>query len=162
MTTYDEQLLSAVQGELTIIIRPYCEYCGNRAQIEAEGVIPDGTEWPDGFCDSYWWDANGVQYWLRRKRPEGVKGPRRNFLACDNWRLRISPGGLWQDDRINQKAKELEQLLYRQSAAGRAEWARNWDLYSAAIDDKKFQAFKSLIPALIPPPRKRRSTTDAG
>jgi hypothetical protein len=40
-------------SELTIILRPYdaqlCMYSGTRAQLEAEGVIPDNVEWPLGF-----------------------------------------------------------------------------------------------------------------
>lgn len=162
MTTPKTSRIASGQdlGELTIIISPgawaYCEYIGTRTQLEAEGVIPAGTEWPDGFFDIRW-KASDLDFWLRRQRPEGVKGPRRAFLDCDNWCLRMRKSD-WNafDGDIERKAKDLRRMIYDQSPEGRAAFMTMIDLSLDADDDEKFQAFKALIPGLIPPPRKRR------
>ncbi|WDD94662.1 hypothetical protein Bsp3421_004796 [Burkholderia sp. FERM BP-3421] len=147
-------------GELTIILRPMdmsmSQYIGTRMQLEAEGVIPAGTKWPDGYRDLIW-VADGLRFHLRRERPEGAKGSRRDFIDCDNWVLRMQrPGSNWPDDCLKLQAEKLRQMLYAQSDEGRAAWNRRYKLYFAAGDDEKFQAFKALIPSLIPPPRKPR------
>lgn len=148
-------------GELTIIIRPsnlaLCWYIGTRMQLEAEGVIPPGTKWPDGFNDVKW-EAGGVRFWLHRQRPEGAKGPRRAFLDCDNWMLRMDPARSSLDEHITNKAKELALAVYRASPEGRAAWCKSWEMYRDAQGDEKFQSFKALVPGLIPPPRKPRSS----
>lgn len=157
--TMAPEICSPDLGELTIIIRPsdlaLCWYVGTRMQLEAEGVIPAGTEWPDGFCDVRW-EANGLRFWLHRQRPKGVKGPRRAFLDCDNWCLRMNKPGSNVDNPIERKAKDLALEIYRQSPEGRVAWSKRWKLYWAAHEDEKFQAFKALIPGLIAPSRKRR------
>ena len=50
----------------------------------------------------------------------------------------------------------IAQQSYSQTPAGQAEFFRQCELYYAACNDEKFQAFKALIPGLIPPSRKRR------
>ncbi|HEX7685221.1 MAG TPA: hypothetical protein VF446_17085 [Trinickia sp.] len=55
-------------GELTIIMLydyQYSEYWGTRAQLEAEGVIPDDFEWPEGFNSAYW-QSGPFDFWLRQ------------------------------------------------------------------------------------------------
>lgn len=146
-------------GELKIIISlglSFCMYVGTRAHLDAEGVIPVGTKWPDGFS---WvsWEANGLRFRLVRERPEGAKGPRRVFLDCDNWCLRMDVQGRSVADAvIKHKADNLAQYIHGQTPAGQAEFFRQCELYYAACNDEKFQAFKALIPGLIPPSRKRR------
>lgn len=139
-------------GELTILIRPHdsahCEYIGTRMQIEAEGVIPEGIKWPDGFINNFW-QANGFRYWLRRQRPEGVKGPRRNFLFCDNWCLCISkeePPGY--SEAIARKEKELQTLRKHQTQEWITVSNEQFRRCCAARTDEKFQEFMSLFPAI--------------
>ncbi|WP_322027844.1 hypothetical protein [Burkholderia sp. BCC1977] len=137
--------------ELTIIMDrgwSRTEFIGTRTQLEDEGVIPIEIEWPDGFR-SVSWDANGLCYWMQRQRPEGAKGPRRDFLKCDNWYLRVDSTS-WDYDRsvIETKANELRQLLVAQSPEGKAERSLQRTRYSAAVEDKKFQAFKVKVPAI--------------
>lgn len=145
-------------GELTIKLDSKwstAEYIGTRTQLEAEGVIPPQTKWPDGF-NSVFWTVAGVRFWLRRERPEGARGPRKAFLDCDNWCLRMDPENIdCANQAIKLKAKELAELTYRQSAKGRAEWDRSWKLFWKAQEDDKFQAFKNLL-GLNPPPRRGR------
>ncbi|MGF6974919.1 hypothetical protein QFZ94_003369 [Paraburkholderia sp. JPY465] len=148
-------------GELTIIMQagslPHCNYIGTRMQLEAEGILPADTRWPDGFAYGNKWEANGLCFSLCRQRPEGAKGPRRAFLDCDNWCLRIEPADGWSHDYVLEaKAKEMKALLYRRTPEWSKEQSERCKRYYAAEKDEKFQAFKALIPGLIPAPGKRR------
>lgn len=143
-----------------IVCSPFdgiAEYQGTRAALEAEGVIPTGTVWPDGFDSLYWGDDN-FSYWLRRERPEGVKGPRKQFLGMDWWMFRCDPVKVqsWEAKAIEKKAKALASEIYRQSPNGRAEWGKQLNAYMEARRDDKFQAFKALIPGIVRPKRGRR------
>ncbi|MDN7906229.1 hypothetical protein QZM18_19215 [Burkholderia diffusa] len=147
---------SKLLDEITIVIRPhnlhFCEYIGTRLQLEAEGIIPSGTKWPDGFREIRW-RANDLYFSLRRERPEGVKGPRRSFFDCDNWRLRIEPENRSESERaylIAEKAKELHDLIRIGSNEWRTELYKSHGTFVAAKNDRGFQAFKALIPALAP------------
>jgi len=70
--------------ELVVCLNPYnldyCEYFGTRAMLEAEGILPENINWPEGF-DGNRWDDGRFKYWLRRVRPEGIKGPKKAFLG---------------------------------------------------------------------------------
>ncbi|MES2024480.1 MAG: hypothetical protein V4448_02880 [Pseudomonadota bacterium] len=138
------------------------EYQGNRAQLEAEGVIPEGTEWPDGDS-SVKWEAGRFTYRLRRTRPDGMKGPKKLWVEADWWALRwdTTEPQDYAANEIKRKTKELADTIYRRSPRGCAEWSANWNRYCKALEDKKFQAFKALIPALVPTKRGRRSTKNA-
>lgn len=143
-----------------IVCTPYreiAEYQGTRAALEAEGVIPAGTKWPDGFDDLFWEDDK-FRYWLRRKRPEGIKGPRKQFLDLDWWMFRCDPLNAKPVDirNVERKVKELADIIHRQSAKGQAEWSTQWNRYWEARKDDKFQAFKALIPGVNRPKRGRR------
>lgn len=132
------------------------DYQGTRAALEAEGVIPTGTEWPEGFNETHWKDDK-FSYWLRRERPAGPKGPRKQFLNLDWWMLRINPAQpQYSQMVIERKAKELAEAIYRQSAKGSAEIEERWERYWAAKKDEKFQAFKALIPGINRPKRGSR------
>jgi hypothetical protein len=137
--------------------RGIAEYQGTRAALEAEGIIPSDTKWPDGFGDLHWEDDK-FKYWIRRLRPEGVKGPRKQFLGVDWWMLRCSPvNGMSRDaEAIELKAKALADEIYRQTPKYREECNKEWDAYSKARDDDKFQAFKSLIAGITRHKRGRR------
>ncbi|PRX32232.1 hypothetical protein B0G75_104253 [Paraburkholderia sp. BL18I3N2] len=148
-------------GELTILLRPsdiaMAVYVGTRAQLEGEGVIPPGTEWPTGFA-SVCWQANGIDFCLKRERPEGAKGRQREFVECDNWWLRVTNPRLnWPDESIRLQYMKLGRLLYQRTQEGIAALNRQHEMYWSARRDEKYQAFKALIPGLVPPPRKRRN-----
>jgi hypothetical protein len=145
-------------GELTIILRirnfPIFLYIGTRMQLEAEGIIPHGTIWPDGFRKIQW-AASNLLFELGRQRPKNTKGPRRDFIDCDNWQLRVKrPDWNWPDEHLRLTLKKAERLRYQRSEEGRAESNRLCALYCAAQSDEKFQMFKALIPALTTPRRK--------
>lgn len=146
-----------------IIVRtPYsdiAEYQGTRAALEAEGVIPVGTKWPKDFNELHWED-DGFRYWMRRERPEGAKGPRKQLVNVDWWMLRFVPLNRPSPPEmaIMRKIKALNDEIYRQSAKGRAEYNELLRRYCMATDDERFQAFKALVPGLIPPKRGRLLT----
>lgn len=151
------------EREICITIRPhglyFWQYEGTRAQLEAEGVIPPATEWPQGTQRQYW-DDSRFSWYLRRTRPAGMKGPMKLWISGDWWCLCCdelsSPIDRGAARRIMDKARDLAKELHRQTPAGQREQdaasARYWQAYS----DKSFQAFKSLIPGLIPPKRGRQ------
>lgn len=147
--------------ELVVILNPYnldfSKFVGSRAMLEAEGVIPDGTKWPEGY-DDLRWQAGKFDYWLHRQRPEGAKGPRRDFADCDWWCLRwkLTNAPSYEARQIMLKAKALKDAIYRHSVEGRQAFNKQIKSYFAALDDARFQQFKAAIPGLVPPRRGRR------
>lgn len=144
-----------------IVCTPYsniAEYQGTRAALEAEGVIPADIEWPEGFKDLHWNDDQ-FRYWLCRKRPNSIKGPRQQFLDIDWWMFRRDPLNAKPIGVriVEEKAKELADTIYRCSPQGEAAWFAQWDRYQQSTKDVAFQAFKALIPGLIQPKRGRRT-----
>ena len=147
--------------ELVVCLNPYnldyCEYFGTRAMLEAEGILPENINWPEGF-DGNRWDDGRFKYWLRRVRPEGIKGPKKAFLGVDWWMLRweLLNGLSFAERALAQKRKELEDMLHRQSPAVMLESCAAEKRYWAARKDDKFQAFKALVPGLVRPRRDRK------
>jgi len=134
------------------------EYIGTWAALESEGLIPSGTTWPESFNDLQW-ESGSSRYWLRRQRPEGVKGPRKLFVEVDWWCLRIDPvcQESVADQAIRKKAKALADEIYRQSAEGKREWFEMWRRHDESRKDAAFQAFKARIPGLVLPRRCRKA-----
>ncbi|MFM0013719.1 hypothetical protein [Paraburkholderia sediminicola] len=159
----DEAAPARVPGDLIIEMSPKfgsCSYYGSRALLEAEGVIPSGTEWPIGFT-SVKWDAGQFHFRLMRTRPDGAKGHRKIFAECDWWQLwwhKINDIS-WEDRAIARKTKELKDILYRHSERGKKEWSARYQLFYAAGKDQRFQAFKTLIPGLVRPKRGRKAAS---
>ncbi|VWD17337.1 hypothetical protein [Burkholderia contaminans] len=148
---------SNLADELTIVIEPHfgwASYIGTRMQLEAEGLIPEGTQWPGGFRWLHW-KSNGLRFCLRRKRPEGAKGSRREFFNCDNWCLRTEREDCSNGEiQIRLKFNELRKMLYRESDEGRRDSAEQLKAFFQTSKDKEFQAFKTLIPGLVPSQRR--------
>lgn len=130
------------------------EIVGTRAMLEAEGIIPAGMPWPEGF-DERCIESGKFTYWLRRRRPDGAKGPRRDFLECDWWTVRwiLTTDIPWHVRDLKQKKKALSDALYFQSPAFFAKIERQMKAAHAMKCDKAFQQFLTLIPALNPPAR---------
>lgn len=154
------------QSEIIVTIG-YCRdiswLTGTRGALESEGVIPENMQWPSGFSE-HSWQAGSLKFKIRRKRPAGIKGPRRDFLNIDWWSLRIEP--VTEPDRaaraIAEKAKELRDAIYFHSPKGIAERSLMFKRHWKAIMDDDFQAFKAKIPGLIPPPRPTRQAKAQG
>jgi len=151
--------------ELKVIIRPYnmdyWRFEGTRAQLEAEGVLPPDVVWPEGD-QLYRWKSGRSQFVLCRMRPEGIRGPKRVWTSGDWWSVRCEYDyALSEDARtVLQKERELAEVRYRLSPAGKrqsdAEWRRHW----AAHTDKAFQAFKAtFMPIRKKPGRKPKASS---
>jgi hypothetical protein len=133
---------------------------GSAAQLQAEGVIPGGFEWPRAATMARW-EESGFSYWLFRVRPKGHKGPPSSWWPLDNWCIRICVVGRdnqWHiSRRLARKTEELRAEFHRHTAAGHAEWHERYRRHAAAQADRHFQAFKALVPGLVPPKRGRKS-----
>lgn len=143
-----------------IVCTPYrdiAEYQGTRAALEAEGVIPPGIKWPESF-DELKWEDERLHFWLRRERPEGVRGPRKQFLDVDWWMVRFEPlkTESFETRIVKRKEKELADTIYNHSSKGQAERSKHWACYWEAERDEKFQAFKAAIPGITRPKRGRK------
>ncbi|MFY9476358.1 MAG: hypothetical protein WAQ08_01610 [Aquabacterium sp.] len=153
---------STAERELIIDIRQdeWAHFVGTAAQLVSEGLIPESFEWPPADV-SKCWEANGFDYWLRRNRPEGHKGPKRSWLELDNWFISVKVTGrdyTWRTRRaLERKTEELRAEYYRHTAEGSQEWSASWNRYWQARQDKAFQAFKTRIPGLVPPKRGRKA-----
>jgi hypothetical protein len=147
--------------ELRIEIWPdeWADYIGAAAHLQAEGLIPEGFEWPRA-ADHERWEAGGFTYWLRRVRPEGHKGPMRSWLALDHWCLRVWVAGRdyawYTGQQLARKAAALKAEFHRHTPQGRREWDALCKRYWAACSDRHFQSFKALVPGLVPPKRGRK------
>ena len=86
-----QALGASAPDDLIVVLNPhnldFAEFLGPRAMLEAEGIIPPGTNWPQGY-DDLRWQAGRFNYWLSRRRPPGAKGPRKQFADCDWFLLR--------------------------------------------------------------------------
>lgn len=68
----------------------------------------------------------------------------------------------WRTRRaLERKTEELRAEYYRHTTEVSREWSANWSRYWKAHEDKAFQAFKSLIPGLVPPKRGRKPKSQA-
>ena len=150
------------EREQRIDLRPFgwrrWDIEGTRAQLEADGAIPPGTQWPAGVR-RLTWTAGPLEFELRRTRPAGMKGPMRLWVEGDWWLLvctQVEREHPVQTEADNVR-RELERLTYLQSPAGQREHSEQWRRYWKARDDKAFQSFKALIPGLNPPRRGRRA-----
>lgn len=157
-----------VEPELTIAVRPYdldkASYYGTRAQLEAEGVVPKNIKWPSGKTAAGW-KRDGLEWSLRRVRPEGMKGPMRKWMEGDYWKVSselptccLSKG---EHERI-QAQRDLEDAARRLDPAYQLAKAVLSDKWNRAYHDKAYRAFKALVPGLIPPKRGRKPKTAEG
>jgi len=156
------------ERELQITIWPdeSTKFEGSAAQLVAEGIIAKGFKWPRAAALERW-EANGFDYWLSRARPQGWKGSMKTWLEVDNWvvHIRVAGRDYFERNRLKlvRKSAELQAELRaecrRRPPAGLREWETKWSHYFDARDDKAFQAFKALIPGLIPPKRGRKAKT---
>ena len=149
-TKYPTLQPELIASDIRVRIWPdeFAQYTGTRAQLEAEGLIPKDFEWPRVAADAHW-EAEVLDYGLRRVRPDDFRGPMRGWLVLDNWQVRVSVVGrdrAWHDRRdIERQRDELTEAIYRQTPSGRYQWEKDWGIYWKAREDKAFQQFKALV-----------------
>lgn len=142
------------EHDLVISLHPCHSRVDNRgtaSQLQSEGLIPGGFEWPRASAEKVW-SVNGLEYRLRRARPYGHKG---SWIELDSWSLIIMAGDRdwysFERRDIERKAEELRVKAYRLTPEGDREWRAFADRCWAASQDKAFQDFR----ALFVPERKR-------
>ncbi|WP_157645132.1 hypothetical protein [Burkholderia ubonensis] len=127
-------------------------YQGTRAQLEAEGIIPDGLEWPTGR-NHVGWRRGERHFSLMRCKVPGTKQKVADWGCGDWWIISVGKDHTL-DPEIAEQAKKLRAMIYERSPQGKAARAEHWRRIDAAYRDEKFQAFKALIPGLAPVSRK--------
>lgn len=141
------------ENELRIEIYPRGYDCwrGTRAQLQAEGMIPEGLEWPRHPAQKCW--LSGPFFFrLIHLESRGPKGSTPPVPEVERWACRrsIFTGG--EDNFSSARIYEISQMLareiWRRTPAARAQWDRYWK----AHQDRRFQAFKALF---VPQPKKR-------
>lgn len=139
----------------------YATYKGTRAQLEAEGVIPANPKWPSGRTTVHW-QAGKYSFELRRTRPDGLKGPMTLWTNGDWWHVQwmLTNGPSHKERAFKWKVEELADEWHRHSDIYRQIHAAQFRKYWAAREDTRFQAFKALIPGLIPPKRGRKKKSE--
>jgi hypothetical protein len=80
-----------IESDLTIEIAPGWAPCfrGSSAQLLAEGLIPKDFIWPHRTQPLFWEDGQ-FEYFLKRCRPAGIKGPQSIWVDGDYWLLEMS------------------------------------------------------------------------
>lgn len=110
-------------------------YEGTAAQLDAEGLIPAGFEWPS-HVDPITWEADGFTHRLVRMRPRSFEGSKRAYLAAagtvDNWQLSVRSSASTLPRRPI--PAESSPAPYMQLAVARA--------------DLRFRAFVARVPGL--------------
>lgn len=160
--------ISELFNEVSIALREsgpgaWAEYRGTRAQIEAEIVVPASAKWPAAGFNQISWTSGPVMYLLRRVRPIGAKGPRRDFAQIDLWSLRTV---LEYSHSIARQVEfsqaEFQQILEDASPQGRIAAAARRSAADAAREDAGFQSFLAQIPGLKPAGRPQHARLSKG
>jgi hypothetical protein len=141
--TGSDRMEAAVDLHINIIRDCFVEYQGTRALLEEEGIIPQGTQWPERY-ESVSWESGLFLFSLKRTRPPGARGARKLWEAVDWWALccfLVAPPMNCFDLAIKRKAEELAEAIYRNSEHGHAEWKEHWRRWSLAMNDQAFQDF---------------------
>lgn len=139
----------------------YSEIYGTQAQLEEEGLIPEDLQWPAGY-DYLRWTSGTFQFWLRRQRPLGAKGPRKLYRDADCWCLRWELKDDASRDRDTAiRVALLQKQLFDLSPQGQRHRAVLFNAHWQATCDARFQAFKASIPGLVQPKRSRQRAAKA-
>jgi hypothetical protein len=131
-----------IAGSVAVDIRPrgYADWEGSSAQLIAEGLIPNGFEWPQRDRPKCW-TADGLDYYLSRRRPAGMKGPKRLWVEGDYWALRTTSTAQGRDGFAAARLYEAKAALEREIALQRSGGLFGTREWCTARNDKQFQAF---------------------
>ena len=151
-------LVLSPESEIRIEMTPgyYSIFVGSRVQLEAEGLVPEGLDWPVGskVCR---WEEGRFSYVIRRyPSASGIK--KSVWSTQDHWRLcmaiRNKPSDHWEQSIIAEKTRELTHAVWRLSPAGE----QHRKLWCAAREDDGYREFMERV---LPPEKTRakRATT---
>lgn len=153
-TTTTTGTAALIASDLVIEITPrwICRFRGTRAQLVAEGLIPSDFKWPHRTQHQSW-EAGKFEYWVKRCRPEGIKGPQSGWADGDYWVLDMSVKGTdYTTYKIQEKARELAELVQGRSS----EWSKTWDRAYKAKQDDKYLAFRTRLLGDMAPRKRGR------
>lgn len=137
------QSLTPANADLLVLITPraYTRYYGTAAQLVAEGLVPDGFQWPSGDR-SVSFEIGLFTHDLARCRPDGIKGPKSVWTSGDYWRLQrgvtAENGKGFYRAQIYEKSMELQQIIHCNTPEWNQLFCRAWE----AQKDTKYQAFR--------------------
>lgn len=145
-------LVLSPESEIRIEMAPihFSIFMGSRMSLEAEGLVPEGLEWPVGskVCS---WEVGLFKCNLRRY-PSASGTKKSVWSTQDHWRLCMfianPPSDHWDLLVIAQKTRELAAAVWRLSPAGEQQRERWW----AAQEDKDYCEFMERV---LPPRRTR-------
>jgi hypothetical protein len=141
-STGADELAPARELIIEIWPRGYDQWTGTREQLEAEGLIPQGFEWPVRFSHAGW-AVGPFDLMLSRQRPEGHKGSKSTWADVDYWWLRRT---LVEHRGTGFAAAILYRKQQEFRRAGEAQpRTRCRKRLCRAIDDEAFQRFKCSI-----------------
>lgn len=135
--------LTSVHDDLRVSIYPRActRYHGTAAQFIAEGLIPDGFQWPHRASRTSF-EMGKFTHWMGRCRPDGIKGPMAVWVEGDYWFLQRSltadEGRGWQAALLYEKTMELADLVRRNTPEWNRMFSRAWETRK----DDKYQAFR--------------------
>lgn len=139
-------------GELFIVLDcAESRYYGTREQLTAEGLVPEGIDWPSMGFSWRCWSADGMVFKLLRTRPPQVeRGEGRNsYASADYWRLEFYPEAVPANVRYEQHKAVHERMRKARVAAMEFRASRPWadDPWHLARTDERFQALmRPLLP----------------
>lgn len=147
-------IAALIASDLVIEINPrwVCRFRGTRAQLVAEGLIPNDFKWPHRTqCQS--WEAGKFEYWMQRCRPDGIKGPQSVWADGDYWVINMSVKGIdYITYRFQENARELAELVQGKSS----EWSKTWNCAYKARQDDKYMAFRTHLLGELAPRKRGR------
>lgn len=141
-TKYPTLSPELIAGSVALDIRPrgYADWEGSSAQLIAEGLIPNGFEWPQRDRTKYW-SADGLDYSLSRRRPAGMKGPKRLWVEGDHWALRTTSTAQGRDGFAAARLYEAKAALEHEISLQRSGGLFGTRAWWTARNDKPFQTF---------------------
>ncbi|WP_295525665.1 hypothetical protein [uncultured Pseudacidovorax sp.] len=132
-------------GDLFIVLdSAESRYYGTREQLTAEGLVPDGIDWPSMGFSWRCWRAHGMVFKLLRTRPPQVeRGEGRNsYASADYWRLEFYPEEVPAHVRYDQHKAAHERMMKARAMAMALNDAKPWKdhPWHLARTDERFQA----------------------
>lgn len=130
--------LDAADAEMRIFVEPESStwtIVGTRMQIEAEGVLPLGVEWSKLVGTQ--WTAGELRFTLSG-------GLRKKGASPESWLWRLSCECQCQGfngPAIKHAKRELDRLIFEDSAAGLVQLRKRCQLAESAAADHAFQGF---------------------
>lgn len=144
--------------QIDIYQRAYARFHGTAAQLMAEGLIPDGFQWPKGTQRAKI-QVGRFEYWLFRTRPLGHKGPMCSWTEGDYWHLRRTLANHPNDGFKAALIYEKQKALLEATSGITVEWVRTYRRACEAHRDPEYMAMRALLIGPFAPRKRGRQST---